>query len=136
WTWDARTACYRAPAMEYAPVVRSLLQRGIQLDDRARAYQELSLKLEVERVPRPFQTEALRAWRKARGRGVVVLPTGTGKSHVAVLAIADRCRSTLVVAPTLDRVRQWYDLLRTSFGTEVGVIGGGEYDPRPLTVTT
>lgn len=136
WTWDARTACYRVPAMDYAPMVRALVQWGIELDDRARAYQELPLKLQVERTPRPFQAEALRAWRKARCRGVVVLPTGAGKSHVAVMAIADRCRSTLVVAPTLDLVRQWYDLLRTSFGTEVGVIGGGEYDPRPLTVTT
>lgn len=136
WTWDARTSCYRAPAMEYAPVVRALLRRGIELDDRARAYQELSLELRVERAPRPFQTEALQAWRKERCRGVVVLPTGAGKSHVAVLAIAERRRSALVVAPTLDLVRQWYDLLRESFGVEVGVIGGGEYDPRPLTVTT
>ncbi|HEX2690420.1 MAG TPA: DEAD/DEAH box helicase, partial [Kofleriaceae bacterium] len=40
------------------------------------------------------------------------------------------------VAPTLDLVRQWYDLLRTTFGIEVGVIGGGDYDVQPLTVTT
>jgi superfamily II DNA or RNA helicase len=50
--------------------------------------------------------------------------------------IRDKQRSTLVVAPTLDLVRQWYDLLRTSFGTDVGVIGGGEFSLKPLTVTT
>jgi superfamily II DNA or RNA helicase len=33
-------------------------------------------------------------------------------------------------------VRQWYDLLRTSFGLDVGVIGGGEHRVHPLTVTT
>jgi superfamily II DNA or RNA helicase len=136
WLWDARTACFRAPAVEYAPVVRALVQRGVTLEDRARAYEELPLVLQDRRPPRPFQTAALRAWRAERSRGVVVLPTGAGKSHMAVLAIADRRRSTLVVAPTLDLVRQWYDLLRTSFGVEVGVIGGGEYDLRPLTVTT
>ena len=38
--------------------------------------------------------------------------------------------------PTLDLVRQWYDLLRTSFGCDVGVVGGGTYDVQPLTVTT
>lgn len=136
WTWDARTACFRAPAVHYAPVVRALVQRGVELEDLARSYEELDLKWVEERTPRPFQAEALRAWRKGRCRGVVVLPTGAGKSHVALLAIADRQRSTLVVAPTLDLVRQWYDLLRTSFGIEVGVIGGGEYDLKSVTVTT
>jgi superfamily II DNA or RNA helicase len=33
-------------------------------------------------------------------------------------------------------VRQWYDLLRTSFGCEVGIVGGGSYELLPLTVTT
>ena len=66
----------------------------------------------------------------------MVLPTGAGKTWVACLAIDDRRRSTLVVAPTLDLVRQWYDVLRTTFGVPVGVIGGGEYDVRSLTVST
>ena len=34
------------------------------------------------------------------------------RRHVAMMAIDDKRRSTLVVAPTLDLVRQWYDLLR------------------------
>ena len=71
-----------------------------------------------------------------QGRGVVVLPTGAGKTWVACLAIEDKRRSTLVIAPTLDLVRQWYDVLRTTFGISVGVIGGGEYDVRSVTVST
>jgi superfamily II DNA or RNA helicase len=136
WRWDERTACHRAPARLYADLVRTLVGAGIPLDDRARAYTELASGLIVHREPRPFQAEALVAWRGARGRGLVVLPTGAGKSHVALLAIDDRRRSALVVAPTLELVRQWYDLLRVSFGTEVGVVGGGEHTVLPLTVTT
>jgi superfamily II DNA or RNA helicase len=90
----------------------------------------------IQREARPYQREALAAWRRARSRGVVVLPTGAGKTHVAVMAIELVRRSTLVVAPTLDLVRQWYDLLRTTFDVEVGVVGGGEYDLRSITVTT
>ncbi|MBE7480174.1 MAG: DEAD/DEAH box helicase [Polyangiaceae bacterium] len=134
--WDARTACHRAPASAYAELVLGLTRAGVPFDDRARGYVELAEGLRVRREPRPFQSEAVAAWRKAQGRGVVVLPTGAGKSHVAVLCIADKQRSALVVAPTLDLVRQWYDLLRTSFGTEVGIVGGGEHSVLPLTVTT
>jgi superfamily II DNA or RNA helicase len=126
----------RAPALAYADLVRALVRAGVEFEDRARAYSELGDGLRVRRLARPFQTEAVNAWLRERGRGVVVLPTGAGKSHVAVLAIADRKRSTLVVAPTLDLVRQWFDLLRTSFGRDVGVVGGGEHTVLPLTVAT
>jgi len=133
---DDRTASYRAPAFLYADVVRALVRSKAEYEDRARQYEELSLALRAAREPRPYQREALDAWRRAKGRGVVVLPTGAGKSYVGVLMILEKQRSTLVVAPTLDLVRQWYDLLRTSFGVDVGVIGGGEFSPKPLTVTT
>ena len=134
--WDPRTLGFRAPARAYAELVLWLRKSGLAYDDQARAYSELEPKLALGRAPRPFQTEALAEFRKAGGRGIVVLPTGSGKSHVAVLAIDDRRRSALVVVPTLDLVRQWYDLLRTSFATEVGIVGGGSYELRPLTVTT
>ena len=134
--WDARTACFRAPAAAYAQVRRALARDGRPVDDRARRYGELPDGLRVHPTPRPYQAEALAAWRAAQGRGVVVLPTGAGKTHVACLAIDDRRRSTLVLAPTLDLVRQWYDVLRASLGVAVGVIGGGEYGVESLTVST
>jgi len=134
--WDKRTRSFRAPAVGYADVVRALVASKIAYEDRARRYTELSEGARVHREPRPYQTEALEGWRKARGRGVVVLPTGSGKSQVAIMAIDDKRRSALVVAPTLDLVRQWYDLLTVSFGGPVGIVGGGEHDVRALTVTT
>jgi superfamily II DNA or RNA helicase len=134
--WDERTRCFRAPALAYAEAVLALRRANVEYDDRARKYVELEPRLVTHREPRPFQSEALEAFRRAGGRGVVVLPTGAGKSHVAVLAIDDRRRSALVVVPTLDLVRQWYDLLRTSFATSVGIVGGGSHDLKPLTVTT
>jgi superfamily II DNA or RNA helicase len=134
--WDARSACFRAPGCAYAELVLALKDLAIEYEDAARKYTELDFGVRVQREPRPFQTEAIDALKKARGRGIVVLPTGAGKSHVAILAIDRYRRSTLVVAPTLDLVRQWYDLLRTTFGVEVGVVGGGEYSLQQLTVTT
>ena len=134
--WDARSACHRAAALSYAAVIRSLVAARVAYTDHARGYEQLDAGARVHREPRPYQTEALAAWQAAQGRGVVVLPTGSGKSHVALLAISDRLRSTLVVAPTLDLVRQWLDLLGATFGIPVGVVGGGEHEVHRLTVTT
>ena len=134
--WDPRTACQRAPAVAYADLVLALRKAGLDYEDEARAYTELSCGALAKHEPRPYQSEAIAEWRKRRGRGVVVLPTGAGKTHVAVMGIDLWRRSTLVVAPTLDLVRQWYDLLRATFRMPVGVVGGGEHDVQPLTVTT
>ncbi len=134
--WDERTRCHRAPALAYADIVRACVTAKVPYDDQARRYEELTFGARASREPRPFQTEGLVAWERARGRGVVVLPTGAGKSHVAVLAIEAKRRSTLVVAPTLDLVHQWYDLLGATFAVPIGLVGGGEHDVKPITVTT
>jgi superfamily II DNA or RNA helicase len=134
--WDPRTRTLRSEASAYADVVRALVRDKTPYVDHARAYTELSHGLVIQREPRPYQAEAIAAWERARGRGVVVLPTGAGKTQVGLMAIDRKRRSTLVIAPTLDLVRQWYDTLRHAFGVEVGVIGGGEYRVLPLTVST
>jgi superfamily II DNA or RNA helicase len=135
-TWDARTACLRAPAVRYAEIVLALRDAGHAFTDRARGYGELDDGLHVRREPRPFQAEALAAWRAGGRRGVVVLPTGAGKTYVAELAIDAVRRDTLIVAPTLNLVAQWHALLSSSLRRRVGVIGGGDYALEPVTVTT
>jgi superfamily II DNA or RNA helicase len=133
--WDARTACFRLPAVGYAALVLWLRDRGMTVVDEARAY---GADVAAAQLPalRPFQEEALQAWRAAQGRGVVVLPTGAGKTVLALAAIANKRRDTLVVVPTLDLVRQWRERLVEAFGCAVGAVGGGEHDVKPLTVTT
>jgi len=134
--WDKRSRCFRAPAVHYADIVRALRAGEVEYRDDARAYGDLAEGARVLAEPWPYQKEALSAWQAAGGRGVVVLPTGAGKTFVATLAIDARRRHTLVVAPTLDLVRQWYDILRRTFPGEVGVVGGGDHVVAPLTVTT
>jgi len=134
--WDVRTRRLRAPAAAYAPSVRALRKAGLAYVDEARAYEELTHGALVHREPRPYQREALEAWTRAGGRGVVVLPTGAGKTHLATMAIDAKRRSTIVVAPTLDLVRQWYDVLRATFGGPIGVVGGGDHRVERITVTT
>jgi superfamily II DNA or RNA helicase len=133
-TWDGRIRRGRAPAIRYGGFVDS--RRGTPFEDRARAYEKLDIKHLGTRVARPYQEEAVAAWRAARWRGVVVLPTGAGKSYVAERIIAEARRSTLVIVPTLDLLSQWYGGLRAAFGCDIGLLGGGSHDIRPITVTT
>jgi len=134
--WDERRAAYRAPAVRYAEVVRWLRNTGQAYEDDARAYAELP-PCDVKRQrPFPYQQEALDAWHANDCRGVVVLPTGSGKTYVATLAMERRLRSTLIVVPTLDLMNQWYDVLRSAFPTPVGIVGGGYHEPGDITVTT
>ena len=134
--WDERVRRWRAPALCYRHVVKSLMRRGVAFEDQARAYHQFDFPTKFTVEPRPYQQEAIAAWRKAERCGVVILPTGAGKSLVAQMAIEGTKRSTLVVVPTIDLMNQWYDLLLSCFQAEVGLIGGGFFEVGALTVST
>ncbi len=131
-----RGGAYRAEAIWYRTLVEQLRARKIPYADAARAYERTPWTLKTDRPAFPHQTEGLEAWWKAGGRGVVVLPTGTGKTHLASMAIERTGRPTLVVTPTIDLLNQWYDELGAAFGVEIGLLGGGSNDLKALTVTT
>ena len=138
--WDGRTRQWRAPASAYRDTVLRLREWDVPHEDRAAAFERLSLESRVALVLRPYQKEALAAWRQGPPglRGVVVLPTGAGKTAVAVRAMERVGRSALVVVPTLALLKQWYSVLSETFGgsVEVGLLGGGYHEVTPMTVTT
>ncbi len=134
--FDPRVERHRLRAYRYADLCMALHRRKIPYDDQARSYEVLKLYQTLQGTPRDYQVEALQAWKRAQRRGVVVLPTGAGKTFVATMAISNASRSTLVVVPTLDLLHQWYDLLSACFDTPIGSIGGGNYDVQEITVTT
>lgn len=134
--FDPRVKLHRAPARAYRVIVLELRKRGIEYRDDARAYTEVPLRSTLEREPFPYQREAVDAFFAAGGAGVVVLPTGAGKTYVAQLALLRAARSALVVTPTIDLMQQWYGVLSTGFDYDVGLIGGGYYEVKPISVTT
>ncbi|MBT5876613.1 MAG: DEAD/DEAH box helicase family protein, partial [Candidatus Latescibacteria bacterium] len=134
--FDARVGLHRSPARYYRHIVTKLRDLTVPYEDGARAYETLNLKLQIGRDPFPFQQEALEAWWSAGGQGVVVLPTGSGKTFVAQLTMMKAQRSTLVVVPTIDLMQQWHGVLSSQFDMEVGLIGGGYHEPMDVTVAT
>lgn len=89
------------------------------------------------RTPRDAQQEAVTRWMAAGQRGTVVLPTGAGKTLVALLAIHRTGVNACVIVPTRALVAQWFSQLADAFGAEhVGAFYGDEKEVRALTVTT
>lgn len=93
----------------------------------------------LDLTPRAYQADAVDAWLRAGGRGVVVLPTGAGKTVVALDIVKRLGVRSLVVVPTIELLRQWRSGLGAHLGIseeEIGVIGGGEHRTGPITVIT
>lgn len=134
--FDARVDLWRAQALFYRKVLEALQASGVDFQNVAPRYNRLSLTLRGAPDPHPHQQESLEGWRRHARRGVVVLPTGAGKSQVGLMAIAEVQRSTLVVAPTIDLMNQWYDLLTRAFATEIGLLGGGYHEIQDITAAT
>ncbi len=134
--YDERSKVLRARACDYAPIVLGMRAAGIHLEDRARAFDVLETTPVKWFEPRPHQEEAYAAWRKNDFRGVAALPTGAGKTFLAVMAIARLRRTALVLVPTIDLLQQWSTVLEGFFGTEIGMLGGGEHKIAPITVST
>ncbi len=104
-----------------------------------RAAYGLSRAPSFDLTPRPYQEEAIAAWLRHDGRGLVVLPTGAGKTVVALMAASRLGVRTLVVAPTIELLHQWRAGLAERLGyplEEVGIVGGGKRTVRDLTVIT
>jgi superfamily II DNA or RNA helicase len=98
---------------------------------------ELDAPLLDPRSPRPYQREAVDRWRASGARGTVVLPTGAGKTLVALLAIDALRTGACIVVPTRALVAQWFTQLADAFGVDrVGAYYGDEKEVRALTVTT
>lgn len=64
------------------------------------------------------------------------MPTGTGKTEVALSILAERETGTLVVAPVRDLMYQWQRRIAERLGYDAGIIGDNVFRVRPVSVTT
>lgn len=136
-TWDDRVERFRVPAIQYPQLVATLQAERISFQDEAANFPGVSLDARTDRQPYPHQQEALAAWQQAGQKGVVVLPTASGKTYLAQMAMQALSCSTLITVPTLDLMHQWYAHLLAAFpDAEVGLLGGGSRDRTALLVAT
>ncbi len=133
--WDSRVGAWRAPAWRHPELVNVLARAVTPSTDEVRdvtAPREGWRSIEL----RPYQEAALCAWELAGRRGVVVLPTGSGKTRLALAAMARTGLATLCLVPTRVLLEQWLREIGTMYDHPVGCLGDGVHDIAPITVAT
>lgn len=136
---DKRHAFLRTQPLHFQAIKQALQaqQTAFTVAFEERPTLPFATNLQVE--PRPYQAEALARWLDAGSAGVVILPTGAGKTMVAAMAIHALGLWTLAVVPTLDLLQQWRAALAASLSLhadDVGIFGGGEKELKPVTIIT
>ena len=133
--WDLRVHAHRAPASKYPSLKRWLLQRGARFQDippplrpTQGSWSEFDL--------RPYQEAAWSAWELGHRHGVVALPTGSGKTRLALAAMHRTRLSTLCLVPTRVLLDQWLREIGALYRGPVGCYGDGVRRWAPLTVAT
>jgi len=128
WARDPRIGGWVTRAMNYVRLPPPM-QEGI-----GRWY---DLQIPANNLPslRDYQQEAEAAWLTDRC-GLVVLPTGTGKTEIALSIVAKTAVSTLVVAPVRDLMYQWQRRIKAALGYDAGIIGDQIMDVREISCTT
>lgn len=133
--WDARIAALRCPARYHPELIAELGRRHVRFTDEVSAPPSpLPMLAPVEL--RPYQEAALMSWELAGRRGTAVLPTGAGKTRLAIAAIAKAGVPTLCLVPTRVLLEQWMGCLRDTLRIEPGQLGDGEHRTGAITVAT
>lgn len=149
WVWDARLPGWRCEALYYREVHTALEQwrrqmaeqpPGVQasvdpVEDHVPLWQKVSWPRQNLKLLRHEQEAAHLAWNRT-GRGCVIMPTGTGKTEVALAIICQLSLSTLIVAPVRDLMYQWHRRLESATGYDAGIVGDGTMRVKPVSVTT
>ena len=132
--WDSRSGCYRGMALYYRDITKYLEESEIPFEDNVLKLipcPELSSEIQL----RGYQKEALDRWMKEK-IGVIVLPTGSGKTVLALKIIEEINTPTFIVVPTLDLVEQWRKELKKLGDITIGEYTGTKKDLQAVTVST
>jgi superfamily II DNA or RNA helicase len=136
---DPRTNQLRALALHYHDIITYLQNSGIQYEDNVMELIPIqTLRIEnIDLSLRSYQKKAIENWITAGKKGCMILPTGSGKTIIAIKLIEVINSSTLIVVPTLDLMDQWTKFLNKYFQKiEIGNIGGGIFNITGITVST
>ncbi len=105
----------------------------IQIIDNRRTLESVDFQFNGEL--RNFQVPAVKSC-LSKDFGVLVAPTGSGKTCMALYMMAQRKQPCLVLVHNRELLAQWKDRIKQFLGVDAGIIGNGKRDLRSVTVST
>lgn len=138
--FDPRINKYRALGIYYPEIIHYFRRNKIDYVDKVRDYiiplnrNQFNIINEL----RDYQKEAWKRWIIHNMKGCIILPTGAGKTIIALHAILKTNTSTLVIVPTLNLMEQWFEAMENilKVKNQIGKLGGGNEDIKSITITT
>lgn len=137
--FDDRDHCYRCDAMWAFRLRQSLEQTTldridwrVSADDQWRPHYLDRRQIQL----RGDQVQAVDDFESGRHRGLLVMPTGTGKTVVAIECLLRARCSSLIVVPVRDLMYQWHAKILQATGVDAGLIGDGVHRVSPISITT
>lgn len=134
--YDERINAYRCFAYKYLNFKKFLNLNKIEHIDKVFNLIQGNCEIKKHISLRDFQIEAIEKWEKNGKRGIIVVPTGTGKTYIGLSIISFLKMPTLIVVPTLELMDQWYSRMKEHFNAEIGRFGGGIKEIKFFTVST
>lgn len=138
--YDRNEKIFKTYPIYYRKIISHFNRYNVKIIDKTGFIERsLPIKPVLNIQLRDYQKEALNKWIENSYRGIIALPTGSGKTIVGVAAVAELSKWTLIVAFTREQVKQWKEQLIRGLKlsqSEVGVFHGEEKRIAPITVST
>ncbi len=133
--YDKRINQYRCDAIHYGYIINQLKKNNIEFESSVSKWCVINWgKINIPDL-RDEQIEAVSSWLKTK-KGVIIMPTGSGKTVVALAIMKALSVSTLIIAPVRDLMYQWQNRISEVLGYDSGIIGDNIFDIRPISCTT
>ena len=122
-----------------------LIKMGFPVDDRIPLSRGERVEMDLSGTfsARDYQESAVNSFlgngERGTGFGTIVLPCGSGKTIVGILAMARLKTRTLILCPNVQSVHQWIREIRTKTNIADDMIGeysGDVKEMKPITVST
>ena len=128
--------CVLVPMGLLDKVLRVIEESGLRVKLNINELPSLKLKMEKKFSLLPHQEVAYKLWSKKR-RGTIAIFTRGGKSFVAMEAIYELKKPTVIFVTTRELASTWREYLHRYLGLNphlIGYLGEGERKLRPITV--
>jgi superfamily II DNA or RNA helicase len=130
------SACrgFRAPAYRFRSLLAALTEHRYRVDN-AVSRETLDCAPWCPIELRPYQQAALSTWRK-QACGLIVMPTGSGKTRLACAVMAACAAPALCLVPTRALLHQFREEIAKYYSGSLGMLGDGSRILEAVTVAT